>query len=75
MYPADTEPWEPNLTTLVDFKSKWADMLPKGTAIPTLPVKVPNYKQIKTDEERRLLNAATQRVGVFEGGGYLKFWK
>ena len=27
MYPADTEPWEPNLTTLVDFQSKWADML------------------------------------------------
>lgn len=31
MYPADTEPWEPNLTTLVDFKSKWADMLPDPT--------------------------------------------
>ena len=27
MYPADTEPWEPNLTTLIDFQSKWADML------------------------------------------------
>lgn len=27
MYPADTEPWEPNLTTLVNFQSKWADML------------------------------------------------
>ena len=31
MYPADTEPWEPNLTTKVDFKSKWADMLPDPT--------------------------------------------
>ena len=30
-YPADTEPWEPNLTTLVDFDSKWADMLPDST--------------------------------------------
>ena len=28
MYPADTEPWEPNLTTKVDFQQKWADMLP-----------------------------------------------
>lgn len=28
IYPADTEPWEPNLTTKVDFQSKWADMLP-----------------------------------------------
>ena len=27
-YPADTEPWEPNLTTKVDFQSKWADLLP-----------------------------------------------
>ena len=71
MYPADTEPWEPNLTTLVDFQSKWADMLPKGTAIPTPPdPKVPNYRKITNDKERKALNAATQRVGVFEGGGY-----
>jgi len=70
MYPADTEPWEPNLTTLVDFQSKWADMLPQGTAIPTPPAKIPNFKQIKNDKERQQLNAATQRVGVFEGGGY-----
>ena len=71
MYPADTEPWEPNLTTLVDFQSKWADMLPKGTPIPT-PVdpKVPNYRKITNEKEQRLLDAATQRVGVFEGGGY-----
>ena len=71
MYPADTEPWEPNLTTLVDFKSKWADMLPKGTAIPTPPdPKVPTYRKITNEKEQRLLDAATQRVGVFEGGGY-----
>ena len=31
IYPADTEPWEPNLTTKVDFQSKWADMLPDPT--------------------------------------------
>ena len=71
MYPADTEPWEPNLTTLVDFQSKWVDMLPKGTTIPTPPdPKVPNYRKITNDKERKALNAATQRVGVFEGGGY-----
>ena len=71
MYPADTEPWEPNLTTLVDFQSKWADMLPKGTSIPTPPdPNVPNYRKITNDKERKALNAATQRVGVFEGGGY-----
>lgn len=26
-YPADTEPWEPNLTTLVHFEDKWEDLL------------------------------------------------
>ena len=71
LYPADTEPWEPNLTTLVDFPSKWADMLPQGTPVPTPPsADVPNYRHIRTDQERERLNAATQRVGVFEGGGY-----
>lgn len=34
-YPQDVEPWEQNVTTLVDFKSKWADMLEKDTEIPT----------------------------------------
>ena len=71
MYPADTEPWEPNLTTLVDFPSKWADMVPQKTPVPTPPAtNVPHYRNIKTEKERRLLNEATQRVGVFEGGGY-----
>lgn len=27
MYPEDVEPWEPNITTLVDFESKWKDMM------------------------------------------------
>lgn len=70
MYPADTEPWEPNLTTLVDFDSKWADMVPQGTPVPTPPAQIPNHRLIRTEKERRQLNAATQRVGVFEGGGY-----
>ncbi|MBO4314422.1 MAG: peptidase M64 [Prevotella sp.] len=35
MYPKDIEPWEPNLTTLVDFPSKWQDMMEKKTPIPT----------------------------------------
>lgn len=38
-YPTDVEPWEPNLTTLVDFGKKWKNMLPEGTKIPT-PEKV-----------------------------------
>ena len=29
MYPHDVEPWEPNITTRKDFKSKWEDMTGK----------------------------------------------
>lgn len=29
------EPWEPNITTLIDFGSKWKDLLPANTPIPT----------------------------------------
>lgn len=29
------EPWEPNITTLVNFDSKWKDLLPAKTPIPT----------------------------------------
>lgn len=37
LYAQKTEPWEPNITSLVDFEAKWKDMLPPGTAIPTRP--------------------------------------
>lgn len=35
MYPLDVEPWSPNITSLVDFDSKWKDMLTEGVPIPT----------------------------------------
>lgn len=56
MYPSDTEPWEQNLTTLVNFESKWKDLLPKGTKIPTPASK---------DEKEKFT-----KIGVYEGGGY-----
>lgn len=71
-YPADVEPWEPNLTTLVDFGSKWQDMLPPGTAVPT-PVDALEQQDVRsrwktfTNEQKALLNS---KVGVYEGGGY-----
>ncbi len=34
-YPLDIEPWEQNITTLVDFDSKWKGMLKKGAPVPT----------------------------------------
>ena len=49
------EPWEPNITTLVDFDSKWADMVDKDIEIPT-----------KVTDKR----SKNYTVGVYEGGGY-----
>ena len=34
-YPLDVEPWEQNISTQVNFASKWKDMLPSDTPIPT----------------------------------------
>jgi hypothetical protein len=55
MHSLSHEPWEPNITTLVDFESKWADMVAKGVEIPT-----------KVTEKR----SKNYVVGVYEGGGY-----
>lgn len=55
-YTLDYEPWEQNITSLVDFDSKWKDMLGKGEKIPTEP----------TDKRKKRYT-----VGVYEGGGYL----
>ena len=55
-YKLGYEPWEQNITTLVDFESKWKDMLDKRTKIPTEP----------TDKRKE-----NYTVGVYEGGGYI----
>lgn len=34
-YNLSVEPWEPNITTLVDFSSKWQDLVDKDTPVPT----------------------------------------
>jgi len=34
-YRLDVEPWEPNITTLVNFESKWKAMVNKETPVPT----------------------------------------
>lgn len=34
-YPFDVEPWEPNLTTMVDFGRKWKTLIDKSTPVPT----------------------------------------
>lgn len=75
-YPLDIEPWEPNITTMVDFESKWADMVTPGTPFPT-----PWTDKGGTREQRMAAAKAAheakagnteplQTVGVYEGGGY-----
>ncbi|MBO4574947.1 MAG: peptidase M64 [Bacteroidales bacterium] len=34
-YNTEVEPWEPNITTLVNFEAKWKDMVSKKTPVPT----------------------------------------
>ncbi len=34
-YPLNVEPWEPNITTRVNFESKWKDMIAKSVPVPT----------------------------------------
>ena len=57
MHALTFEPTEPNITTLVDFASKWADMLPVDTPIPT-----PANDKVSRRENGPL--------GVYEGAGY-----
>lgn len=35
MYNLELEPWEPNITSLVDFSEKWGDMMDEETPVPT----------------------------------------
>lgn len=43
-YSLKAEPWEPNLTTLVNFQQKWKHMLPPETPVPTPVAEKDNYK-------------------------------
>ena len=55
MYDTKTEPWEPNITSLVSFEDKWKNDLPIGKQIPT---------QVN-DSTKKI------KIGVFEGAGYM----
>ena len=56
MYPHNVEPWEPNITTLKNFKGKWENLIEQGTAVPT-----PESNDPET---------INSKVGLFEGAGY-----
>lgn len=55
LYPHNVEPWEPNITTLVDFSSKWQDLLPA---------------QASLDEVKQRSKPTSTQVGLYEGAGY-----
>ena len=57
MHTLTQEPTEPNITTLVDFASKWQNMLPEGTPVPT-----PADETVPRRENGPM--------GVYEGAGY-----
>ena len=63
-YYPDCEPWEQNITTLYDFKSKWDDMLPKVIGIPTAPVEGDVWKKFHEGTSMESM------IGVYEGAGY-----
>ncbi len=53
-FPLDVEPWAHNITTLVDFGSKWKDLMPAGKTTISL-----------ADDK----NLDTTTIGLYEGAG------
>lgn len=64
-YPEGVEPWEQNITTLVDFQSKWGNMVKPGTPIPT-------PWEPRPREESANLDVNQMPLGAYEGAGYKK---
>ncbi len=72
IYPAGVEPWEPNITRLLDPKAlKWRRLVTPGTPIPT-PWAKRRYEDPRTVDRARVLREDPNagRVGAFEGAGY-----
>lgn len=65
MYPHDVEPWEKNITTLVDFHDKWEKLIAPTTPIPT-PVDFYGKKNKKNKKNAKLQHP----LGAYEGAGY-----
>lgn len=65
MYYPQAEPWEPNITTMKDFSSKWQNLLSEDTPVPTPAVDAASmWKEISCGKN------ANDFLGVYEGGGY-----
>ena len=77
-YFSDVEPWEPNITTLVDFESKWMDMVEEEGIV----TKADQAAQKQAEREKAAKKGRPQakdwakevkgyKVGLYEGAGYL----
>ena len=76
MYPHDVEPWEKNITTLVDFHNKWENLIEPGTQVPT-PDGESEKRKGKSEksskvkrEKRKGKSEKSEVVGAYEGAGY-----
>ena len=76
MYPHDVEPWEKNITTLVDFHDKWESLIKQGTPVPTpLPETTATKggkggKKAKGKKANAAEKSDMEKLGVYEGAGY-----
>jgi len=62
-YSLEQEPWEPNITTLVNFGNKWYDLLPQNTPIPT-PVSNENLDKTGVYEGGGYLSKGIYRPAI-----------
>lgn len=76
MYPHDVEPWEKNITTLVDFHNKWENLIEPGTPVPT-PDGGREKRKVKSEKSKangkggkRKEKSEKSKVGAYEGAGY-----
>lgn len=69
-YPLDIEPWEANITTFVDFDSKWKDMVDPSTPVPTPWEEISGTREERQKYFRDSAKAGATPVGAYEGGGY-----
>ncbi|MDO5571562.1 MAG: M64 family metallopeptidase [Bacteroidales bacterium] len=60
LYPLNVEPWEPNITTLVDFDKKWKNMLNEKTPVPT-PIEAKYEKTLGVFEGGGYMNKGIYR--------------
>ena len=82
MYPHDIEPWEKNITTLVDFNGKWENKIDEkawktkeGTWSPNSEAwnhdnGKPQLKASKKSKKSKKAITNDEQIGLYEGAGY-----